>query len=176
MWAILLASLILCHASPPAQPDPWQPVRFLVGDWEGRAEGQSGTGTVRRTYAFVLQNRYLHETNVSTYAPRSEGQPGEVHEHVSFISHDRDRGTLVLRQFHQEGFVNQYILNAAESGPGRLVFDSERFENLDNRWRARETYDIRSPDEFVETFELGAPGKELQMYSRNHFTRVKRRS
>ncbi|HEU4365084.1 MAG TPA: hypothetical protein VFT13_06415, partial [Candidatus Krumholzibacteria bacterium] len=88
-------------------------------------------------------------------------------------SYDRERKTLVLRQFHQEGFVNQYVLNAAESKPGKLVFDSERFENFDNRWKARETYEIRSVDEFVETFELGEPGKKLEVYSRNHFKRYK---
>jgi hypothetical protein len=65
------------------------------------------------------------------------------------------------------------VLNAAESRRGRIVFDTERFENLDNSWRGRETYDMTSPDEFVETFELPAPGKEFQVYSRNHFTRVK---
>ncbi|MDP2859910.1 MAG: hypothetical protein Q8P50_18355 [Bacillota bacterium] len=156
------------------KPDPWEPIRFLVGTWEGGAEGQAGTGTVRRTYSFVLKDRYLHETNVSTYPPQEANKAGEVHEHWSFFSHDRERKILVLRQFHQEGFVNQYTLNPAESGPGKLVFDSERFENVDNGWRARETYDIRSVDEFIETFELGPPGKELQVYGRNHFRRVKR--
>ena len=28
------------------------------------------------------------------------------------------------------------------------------------------------PVEFVETFELAAPGKELEVYSRNHFRRA----
>ncbi|MGH9311606.1 MAG: hypothetical protein ACRD1S_00265 [Vicinamibacterales bacterium] len=155
-------------------PDPWEPIRFLVGDWEGRAEGQAGNGTVRRTYAFVLEDRYLHEKNVSTYPPQEANKTGEVHEHWSFFSYDRGRKTLVLRQFHQEGFVNQYALNTAESRRGKLVFDTERFENFDNGWRGRETYEIRSVDEFVETFELGAPGKTLQVYSRNHFMRAKR--
>lgn len=157
-----------------SKPDPWEPIRFLAGAWEGRAEGQAGTGSVRRTYAFVLADRYLHEKNVSTYPPQEANKTGEVHEHWSFFSHDRKRTTIVLRQFHQEGFVNQFTLSAAESGPGKLVFDSERFENLDDAWRARETYDIRSADEFIETFELGQPGKELQVYGRNHFKRVKR--
>jgi hypothetical protein len=157
-----------------AKPDVWEPVRFLVGDWEGSAEGQAGTGSVQRTYSFVLKDRYLHEKNVSTYPPQAANKPGELHEHWSFFSYDRGRKTLVLRQFHQEGFVNQYVLNAAESGPGKLVFTSEHFENFDNSWRARETYEIRSPDEFVETFELGAPGKELEVYSRSHFKRAKR--
>jgi len=145
-----------------------------VGDWEGRAEGQSGAGTARRTYSFVLKDRYLHEKNVSTYLPLEANKGGEVHEHWSFISFDRTRGTLVLRQFHQEGCINEYTLNKSASGPGRLVLESERFENFDNSWRARETYEIRSPDEFVETFELAAPGKDTEVYSTNTFKRVKR--
>jgi hypothetical protein len=171
------ACLLLATARQPgaqdAKPDPWQPVRFLVGEWQGTAEGQAGTGTVRRTYAFVLDDRYLHERNVSTYPPQAANRAGEVHEHWSFLSHDRRRGTLVLRQFHQEGFVNQYVLRKDLGGRDTLVFESEDFENFDPRWRARETYEIRSPDEFVETFELGEPGKPLQVYSRNHFRRIK---
>ena len=66
-------------------------------------------------------------------------------------------------------------LSAAETAPGKLVFDSERFENFDNNWKARETYDVRSADEFIETFELGEPGKALTMYSRNHFKRAERK-
>ena len=37
-----------------------------------------------------------------------------MHEHWSFFSYDRARKALVLRQFHQEGFVNQYVLDTAE--------------------------------------------------------------
>jgi hypothetical protein len=59
-----------------AKPDPWAPIRFLVGDWEGRADGQAGTGTARRTYSFVLKDRYLYEKNVDL--PPSENPAGEV--------------------------------------------------------------------------------------------------
>ena len=156
------------------QPDPWAPVRFLAGEWEGTAQGEAGTGTVLRTYTFVLRNRYLHERNISTYPPQETNKSGEVHEHWSFFSYDRSRATLVFRQFHQEGFVNQYALNKDASGPAKLVFDSERFENLDTNWRARETYEILSADEFIETFELAAPGKELRVYSQNKFKRAHR--
>jgi len=172
---------LLCLAaatfdSPPpraqeAKPDPWAPVRVLTGTWDGTSEGESGTGTVRRTYEFILKDRYLHEKNVSTYPPQEANKPGEVHEHWGFFSYDRKRSNLVFRQFHQEGFVNQYVLNTGLSTPQKLVFDSEGFENFDNTWTARETYEIVSNDEFIETFELGAPGAELQVYSRNHFKR-----
>ena len=155
------------------KPDPWQPVRFLAGTWDGTATGVGGAGTARRTYAFVLNNRYLHEKNVTTYPPQEMNKAGEVHEHWSFISYDRARGVLVLRQFHPEGFVNQYVVNRSETTPKKLVFDSERFENYDNNARARETYDIISGDEFIETFELGDAGQPLQVYSRTHFNRAK---
>jgi hypothetical protein len=156
-----------------SKPDPWASVRFMVGEWNGISEGEPGSGTVHRTYEFILKNRFLHEHNVSTYPPQDSNQAGEVHEHLGFISYDRARKSLVFRQFHQEGFVNQYALNADSSSATRLVFDSEHFENFDNTWRARETYDLISADEFVETFELGPPGDSLQVYSRNHFKRVK---
>jgi hypothetical protein len=180
---ILPAILIACSSLLAAQPtgaqqtqrDPWEPVRILAGDWVGSAEGQAGAGTVRRTYTFILKDAYLHEKNVSAYPPQKANPSGEIHEHWSLMSYDRERRTLVLRQFHQEGFVNQYVLTAVAGAPAKIVFESERFENVDNGWKARETYEIVSVDEFIETFELGAPGKELQVYSRNHFTRFKGR-
>jgi hypothetical protein len=172
--SLLASSLPAQRAAQEKKPDPWGPVRFLAGEWEGTAAGEGGTGTVRRTYSFVLHDRFIYEKNVSTYPPQAANPAGEVHEHWSMISYDRARAGLVLRQFHQEGFVNQYVVDSAASGPGKLVFASERFENFDNAWRARETYEVRSPDEFLETFELAEPGKEFQVYSRNTFKRVAR--
>lgn len=56
-----------------------------------------------------------------------------------------------------------------------MVFESEAFENLDGRWRARETYELKSADEFIEIFELAEPGKAFQIYSRNSFRRANAR-
>jgi len=44
----LLAPLVQGATGEQAKPDPWEPVRTLVGDWVGSAEGQAGAGTVRR--------------------------------------------------------------------------------------------------------------------------------
>jgi hypothetical protein len=155
------------------RPDPWEAVRFMVGKWEGKASGRPGDGSVVRHYEFVLGQRYLHERNTSTYPPQERNPKGEVHEHWSFISHDRARKALVLRQFHVEGFVNQFVLSAEESRPGKLVFVSEALENVGARWRARETYEVLGPDEFTETFELAAPDKPFSVYSGNHFKRAR---
>ena len=54
------------------------------------------------------------------------------------------------------------------------MFESEGFENLSNKWRARETYEILGPDEFVEIFELAMADKPFEVYSTNRFKRVAR--
>jgi hypothetical protein len=164
--------LAAAHTTQAPPPDPWQPLRVLVGAWKGEAEGQAGKGTVERRYEFVMRGRFLHERNLSTYPPQEKNPKGEVHEHWTMFSYDRARKAVVMRQFHVEGFVNQYAMPAG-SAPGEFVFESEGFENLSAGWKARESYEIISHDEFIETFELAAPGQTFQVYSRTRFRRVK---
>lgn len=173
-----IALLGLQASAPPAAAppsSPWAPVQFLVGEWEGESEGEPGKGQVRRTYRLVLEDRFLHEQNVSTYPPQPRNEKGEVHEHWSFFSHDRGRGVLVLRQFHQEGFVNQYALQPGTGGT-TVVFESEALENVPAGWRARETYEVVSGDEFTETFELAQGNGTWSVYSRARFKRKGRPS
>jgi hypothetical protein len=173
--AAVLVSLAVAAGSTlaaDAVPEPWLPVHRLVGSWIGKASGQAGEGTVVRRYAFVMNGRFIHETNITTYPPQEKNRKGEVHEHQSFISFDKARKTLVLRQFHVEGFVNTFRQAAPVAGmPATVVFESESFENFSNTWKARETYEFISDDEFVETFELAPPGKPFSTYGRSHFKR-----
>lgn len=170
----LLCVVVLAVPMYPEQaPDPWERLRFFVGKWKGVAEGQAGHGTVQRTYKFVMRGRFLHERSISTYKPQERNPKGEVHEHWSLFSYDKGRKTIVFRQFHVEGFVNQYTLPLAAAGSEGFVFESEAFENLPAGWKAQERYEIRSPDEFLETFELAGPGKPFEVYSRNHFHRAR---
>ena len=152
-----------------AEADPWMPVRQFVGDWSGTSSGMAGNGTVQRQYAFVLNGKFLRETNISVYPPQEKNPRGETHEHLALFSYDKQRKLLVLRQFHTEGFVNSFR-RTVESGP--LVFESESFENFSNQWKARESYEFASADEFVEAFDLAAPGKAFSTYSRTHLKRV----
>ena len=169
---LLLALASLGFASEDKKPDPWKDVRFLIGTWQGTVSGEAGTGTVSRSYQFILNDKFIEEQNTSTYPPQEKNTEGEVHHHRSIISYDRSRKALMLRQFHEEGFVNLYALNSEASAATLLVFESEHFENFDNSWKARETYEIISSDEFMEIFELAAPGTSFEVYSRNHFKRV----
>jgi hypothetical protein len=189
MWALgvimqkrrCIAALLLCmsalagtgHATD-AEPDRWSPLRRFIGAWTGTASGQAGEGTVTRKYSFIMSERFVQEVNTSRYPPQEKNKAGEVHEHWGVFSYDRARKLIVLRQFHVEGFVNTYRQASPAEGAASLVFESEAFENFSNSWKARESYEFLSDDEFTETFELAAPGKPFQVYSRNHFKRVAR--
>lgn len=54
-----------------------------------------------------------------------------------------------------------------------IVFISESIENIPNGFRAKETYQIVSDNEFMETFELAEPGKDFELYSKAIMRRAK---
>lgn len=89
------------------------------------------------------------------------------------MSFDKARKSFVFRQFHIEGFVNQYVMTSSSADGKTIVFTSESIENIPAEFRARETYKILGPDEFTEVFEIAEPGKDFEVYSEGHFKRKK---
>ena len=153
--------------------DVWQPMKYFVGQWEGTGKGKPGESKVQRDYRFVLNGKFLQVQNQSEYAPQSSNPKGESHEDWGLISFDKARKQFVLRHFHVEGFVNQYVTTGISGDGKMIVFTSENIENIPAGWRARETYKIVSDDEFTETFELAGPGKEFEVYTENRLRRKK---
>ena len=154
-------------------PSPWEPLRFFIGSWTGRGNGQPGVSTIRREYRWTLNDRFIEVRNQSTYAPQPKNPKGEVHQDQGMISWDRHRHRFVLRQFHIEGFVNQYVADSLDANPDSLVFTSEAIENIPAGFRARETYRILGPDEFIERFELAEPESAFVVYTEGRFKRVR---
>lgn len=147
-----------------------EPLRYFVGSWRGTGEGHSGASLVEREYRWVLHDQYLQVTSRSTYPPQEKNPTGEVHDEMGMISFDKGHGHFVLRQFHGEGFVNQYRSELVT--PTKVIFVTEAIENIPDGWRARETYLIEEPDRFVERFELAAPGKQYDLYSESRLQRA----
>jgi hypothetical protein len=153
--------------------DPWKPLRVLIGKWEGDANGEPGAGKAEREYAFVLNNRFIRVLNKSTYPPQEKNPKGEAHEDIGFFSYDNAAKKLILRQFHVEGFVNQFALETVSDDGRRIVFVSAAIENIAPGWRARETYRILNDNEFVETFAMAEPNHDFATYTETHFRRKK---
>ena len=150
----------------------WTPFNFFIGAWKGSGQGRQGHSYVERKYEFVLNKNFSFVQNKSVYDPQEKNQNGEIHEDWGLISYDRARETYVFRQFHIEGFVNQYDLDKIAEDGQSISFVTEESESISPGWQARETYQILGPDEFVEIFELPVPDKNFEIYSAGHFQRV----
>jgi hypothetical protein len=156
----------------PAEADVWRPLRQFLGTWEGDVNGEPGAGKAKRIYRFTLRNRFIEITNKSVYQPQEKNPKGEIHEDIGFFSYDTRAKKFMLRQFHVEGFVNQFALESLDELQQRiLVFVSTATENIAPGWRAKETYHFLNNDEFIETFALAQPGKDFSTYSETHFRR-----
>jgi hypothetical protein len=142
----------------------------LEGEWRGTGEGEPGASTVERTYRWVLGGRFLEVRNRSTYAAQPKNPKGEQHDDVGLVSYDKGRKKLVFRQFHAEGFVNQYVLES--STPDMFVFASEAIENIPSGFRARETLRFLGDGQLEETFEIAEPNKDFEVYSKNMLTKA----
>jgi hypothetical protein len=161
---------LLAVAAAAQQPDPFAPLRVFEGKWEGPASGEPGKGVSTREYKFDLAGRFLVARNKAVYEPKSPGAKPEVHEDLGLFSYDRAAKKLVLRQFHGEGFVNEYM---QEGDAKSLEFVTVKIENIPAGWKAKEVYRVISPDEIEETFSLAQPGKDFAVYSRTVLKRVR---
>lgn len=155
------------------QDSLWLPFKSFIGKWSGESEGEPGKGKYERSYEIVLNKKFIEVKNKSTYPPSVNNPKGEVHEDHGFISYDKARKTFVLRQFHIEGFVNQYRIESISPDKKTIVFVSESIENIPSGFRAKETYQVVNENEFTEIFELAEPGKDFQVYSKATLKRVR---
>ncbi|HWA35353.1 MAG TPA: hypothetical protein VG737_14535 [Cyclobacteriaceae bacterium] len=169
-FILLLPGFLQAQSKPDST---WNPVRFFIGHWTGASDGEPGKGSCVRSYQFVLNNQFIVVRNKATYPPQEKNPKGEVHEDVGYISFDRKEKVFVLRQFHKEGFVNEYKQESISADGKTISFLSYAIENIPIGWRARETYKIQSADQFLEIFELAEPGKEFQVYSMGTLRRKK---
>ena len=169
---LVLSSIVTSQTKPPA--DPWEPFRYFIGTWEGTGSGKPGVSKTQREYRFVLNGKFLQIQNRSVYDPQPKNPKGETHEDWGMLSFDKSRKQFVLRQYHVEGFVSQYVLTSSSADWRTLVLTTNAIENIPAGWRARETYKILNADEFVEVFELAEPGKEFEIYTENRYQRVRK--
>ena len=158
---VMLATLSACatHDSPvnPAT-DRWGRVRFLLGTWAGEASGDSGKATVKRTYTLAPDGQFINEQSTMRFEA-TNGRKPEIRHQTGSITYDKDRKTFMLRLG-----VQSYALNTDKSMAEYLIFDAGT---------AHASYDVISPNEFVEILEVAEPGKAWVERGRIHFRRKK---
>ena len=169
----ILPLVVLMAIGAPAQSDPWAPVRVFEGKWEGMVTGTPGKQSTSREYQFVSNSTFLWQHDHSVYEAKSPDAPPKVREDFGYFSYDKLLKQIVWRQFHSEGFVNEYRLESASADGRALEFVTVRIENLPPGWKAKKFYRVLSTDEIEETFSLAPPGKDFDVFTVAHLKRVK---
>jgi len=168
---LIIPSIVYSQNS--KQDSLWLPFKPFIGLWRGDGGGEPGNGKYERSYEFIFNNHFIEIHNKSVYPPSASNPKGEVHEDLGFFSYDNFRKTFILRQFHSEGFVNQYSLDSISLDRKTIIFKTEQIENIPEGWQAKESYRILNENEIEETFELAEPGKSFEIYSKVKLIRQK---
>ncbi|UCG26251.1 MAG: hypothetical protein JSW55_09805, partial [Chloroflexota bacterium] len=105
--------------------DPWSFLRFFLGRWQGTGMGKPGESRVEREYKFILGGQFIQLYDRAVYEPQERNPEGEIHEEIGYFSYDKNRQKHVLREFHVEGFVNQYVLEEWDPDGRKIVFRTE---------------------------------------------------
>ena len=169
LW--ILPVVFLAATSALAQSDPWAPLRAFEGKWEGDTSGKPGKGTTSREYRFELNGKFMFQRDKSQYQPSDPAGKPLLHEDFGVFSYDTSLKKILWRQFHSEGFVNEYALESASEDGKSLEFVTTHIENLPG-FRAKKQYRVVSASDIEETFWLAPPGKELAVYTVAHLKRV----
>jgi len=162
---------LACNAT--AQTDPWATVRVFEGKWEGSITGKPGKQFSSREYRFELDGKFLSQRDRSVYEPKSPEAKPETREDFGFFSYDANQKKIVWRQFHSEGFVNEYVLDSVSADGKSFEFVTTKIENQPLGFRAKKAYQVVSADEIMETFSLAPPGKDFEVYTTASLKRVK---
>lgn len=171
LFLILILLSGMLQAEEGKKQDVWEPFRFFVGTWKGTVDGKYGKAEIEQEFQFVLGGEFLQVRNNTVFEPTEKNPEGELHQDWGFFSYDHNREKFVFRQFHLEGFVNQYVLDSLSADGKTLTFTTESIENIAVGWRARLTYNILNPDQFNQIFELAPPDKDFEVCTQGHLQR-----
>ena len=170
---LLTLALTLAAGMLAAQNNPFQRLNFVLGSWTGTGSGfGNAKSAVESSFKPALNGSFIEVTNESYFEPTQRNPKGEHHIDKGFISYDKARKTIVFRQFHVEGFINQYILVDSLSNDSTLVFESETIENFVEGGKARWTIKKTAHESIETTFDLAMPNKPFACYGTNNLTKT----
>ena len=110
-----------------AQENPIEKFNPLIGKWAGNGAVNESKSVIYSEFNFTLNNNFIEVKNHSEFEPTEQIPEGEIHDDWGMISFDNSRKKYVFRQFHVEGFVNQYILIDSLSNETTFVLGFSSF-------------------------------------------------
>ena len=154
-WLMVMAGLGISTLA--ADDDPFEPLRFLIGSWQGTGGGIGGDSSVTHTFDMVLADKFLRWQTRSVFPPKDHQGTGELHEDIGYFSYDANRKKILLRQFLSEGIVSTYVLENMQK-PGELVLHTEQTEGA-GELRARIALSLEKEGVYRCILDLAPPGE-----------------
>ncbi len=168
---ILICFLIIPLVSY-GQENPLKRINFIIGNWSGTGSGFGNEASViESNFQYIMDKKYIEIVNESRFEPTDKKPEGEHHIDKGFISFDKMRKVIVFRQFNNEGYVNQYVLNDSLSTETVLIFETEKIENFMPGGKARWTIKRISDDQIETIFDVYFPGKDYTCVGVNKLMR-----
>jgi len=150
-----------------SQENPFEKINFIVGDWTGKGSGFGNSKSkIESSFQYIMNGKYIEVMNDSQFEPTEKNPKGEHHIDKGFMSFDKQRKVIVFRQFNNEGYFNQYILNDSLSSDSILVFETEIIENFVPNGKAKWTIRKINENEIETIFDVSF-GKEFSCFGTN---------
>jgi len=143
------------------EKDPWAPLRFLLGRWEGTGSGQPGEVALgSSTFVFDLDGKVIVRWNRAEYAPKPGEKSGAAHKDLLVIYRQSVDGRFRAAYFDNEGHVISYDISFPAKEPS-VVFESEASEKAP---RFRLVYELAKDGILSVEFFIAPPGGEFKSY------------
>jgi len=155
------AGAMLAQAPAPAS-QPWTPLQFLVGTWEGVGSGAPGEGRGGCTFAFELNQKILVRKNWAEYAPKPGEAQGVSHQDLMIIYAEPGESRLKAIYFDMESHIIHYVLQTPAQ-PNRAVFESEPGTKGPH---FRLSYEMNADGRVLNIFSMAMPGQDFKEYTR----------
>ena len=136
-------------SAPMPGADPFAPVRFLVGKWQGEGGGLPGQSTGAATFRFDLEGKVLVRHSYAD-SVAANGRPASHHEDLMTLF--AEGGQLKALYLDNEDHVIRYLGVEVPSG---VAFTSEPGPGP----RFRLTYLRKAEALITVRFEFAPPGK-----------------
>ncbi len=144
----LALALVARPAAPAEKPDPWAPLRFLVGYWESAPpDGSRGSSL----FAVELGGTVLVRKNHAEYPPK-DGRAAFTHDDELWLYREGDPAVVRGIYFDSEGHVIHYA--AGELAAGRVTLVSDPVAGAP---RYRLTYALLPDGKLAGTFAIAPP-------------------